>query len=93
MAVDVGAPDSAVFASVTARSATDVWAVGSIETNSAYRTLTAHYDGSGWHITTSQTASGSDSQLLSVTISHTDCPWAVGTSDQQHTLVERPHTC
>lgn len=67
--------------SVTAVSATDVWAVGVVcsTSGSAARTLTMHFNGSSWRVVKSANKGGFDNQLYDVVaLSHRNA-WAVGT--------------
>jgi hypothetical protein len=78
---------------VAARSATDVWAVGTRQDRSGAipidRTLTEHWNGTTWSVVTSPNVGGNDNLLNAVSATTGDV-WAVGSSDVfAHTLALR----
>ena len=82
---------SAVLKSVTCASASDCWAVGSVDNGGVSQPLFEHWNGTAWVIVPS-TNSGTSSFLNGVTCaSASDC-WAVGyshTGSVNQTLIER----
>ena len=81
------------LAGVAARSATDVWAVGTRQDRSGAipidRTLTEHWNGSTWSVVASPNVGGNDNLLNGVTATSGDV-WSVGSSDVfAHTLALR----
>lgn len=78
---------------VAARSATDVWAVGTRQDRSGAipidRTLTEHWNGSAWSVVASPNVGGNDNLLNGVSAATGDV-WAVGSSNVfAHTLALR----
>ena len=78
---------------VAARSAGDVWAVGTRQDRSGAipidRTLTEHWNGSAWSVVASPNVGGNDNLLNGVAATTGDV-WAVGSSDVfAHTLALR----
>jgi hypothetical protein len=78
---------------VTCTSASDCWAVGSINTGTVYQTLIVHWNGSAWAVVTSQNTDPTKSNgFTNITcVSAADC-WAVGNANNgttEQTLVER----
>ncbi|HKP54345.1 MAG TPA: S-layer homology domain-containing protein [Chloroflexia bacterium] len=91
---NVGTSDNLLQA-VSARTSSDVWAVGFYRTSSAspYQTLTLHWDGTQWSQATSASPGSAENYLYGVvTISATDA-WAVGyysnSTNIYQTLTER----
>ena len=81
------------LAGVAARSAGDVWAVGTRQDRSGAipidRTLTEHWNGSAWSVVASPNVGGNDNLLNGVAATTGDV-WAVGSSDVfAHTLALR----
>jgi len=81
------------LAGVAARSAGDVWAVGTRQDRSGPipidRTLTEHWNGSTWSVVASPNVGGNDNLLNGVAATTGDV-WAVGSSDVfAHTLALR----
>jgi hypothetical protein len=79
---------------VSALSATDAWAVGSLSRDgAAYETWIQHWDGERWDCVGSHSGSGLQNALYGVGIVATDDVWAVGSAQaagerHAHTLVE-----
>jgi hypothetical protein len=78
---------------VAARSASDIWAVGTRQDRSGAipidRTLTEHWDGSAWSVVASPNVGGNDNLLHGVNATTGDV-WAVGSSEvTDHTLILR----
>ena len=78
---------------VAARSAGDVWAVGTRQDRSGAipidRTLTEHWNGSAWSVVASPNVGGNDNLLNGVSATTGDV-WAVGSSEvTAHTLAVR----
>ena len=78
---------------VAARSAGDVWAVGTRQDRSGAipidRTLTEHWNGSAWSVVASPNVGGNDNLLNGVSATTGDV-WAVGSSEvTAHTLALR----
>jgi hypothetical protein len=78
---------------VAARSATDVWAVGTRQDRSGAipidRTLTEHWNGSAWSVVPSPNVGGNDNLLNGVGAATGDV-WTVGSSEvTAHTLALR----
>jgi hypothetical protein len=78
---------------VAARSASDIWAVGTRQDRSGAipidRTLTEHWNGSAWSVVASPNVGGNDNLLNAVAAVPGDV-WAVGSSEVfDHTLVLR----
>ena len=70
-----------VLYGVTANSASDIWAAGSLQSNgSPEQTLIEHYNGSTWSVVSSPNVSGTNSGLFSVTGLGQNNVWAVGYS-------------
>ena len=81
------------LAGVAARSATDIWAVGTRQDRSGAipidRTLTEHWNGTAWSVVASPNVGGNDNLLNGVAATAGDI-WAVGSSDVfAHTLALR----
>jgi hypothetical protein len=86
-------PSNDTLAGVAARSATDVWAVGTRQDRSGAipidRTLTEHWNGSAWSVVASPNVGGNDNLLNGVGAAASDV-WAVGSSNvTAHTLILR----
>ena len=79
--VNVG-PGNNLFQSVTAISATDVWAVGYWRpgTSGPAQPLTEHWNGNGWTVIPAPLAPNSSTPLYSVSASASNEVWAVGIS-------------
>jgi hypothetical protein len=78
-----GGNDETDIFGIRAVSATDIWAVGTyLTTDSPYRTLILHWDGTSWTKVPSPspagTGSGDVNQLFAVTASSATSAWAVG---------------
>src|SRR5579884_34686 len=79
--------------SVTAISASNIWAVGSSHTKQASKTLIEHWNGSSWSIVSSPNTQSAGNGLNSVTAISASNIWAVGESYSQYgspsqTLIE-----
>ncbi|MDQ5824496.1 MAG: S-layer homology domain-containing protein [Chloroflexota bacterium] len=86
-----GPTDVNVLLGVSARTATDVWAVGASANNpSVASTLVQHWDGTAWSIVSSENV-GAMSVLQDVAAVSQNDAWAVGFSgtSPQRTLIER----
>lgn len=67
------------FQSMSARSASDVWAAGTYLLSGAENTLTEHWNGTKWTLVTSVNAPGSpDSELHGITAVSATNAWATG---------------
>lgn len=79
------------LSSVTALSATDLWAVGSSADTGPRYTLTEHWNGSAWKIVTSPNFGTGTNELLGVTAVSANNVVAVGVSFSAHapSLIER----
>jgi hypothetical protein len=79
---------AATLASVTAVSATDIWAVGHLSTAG----LAMHYDGTSWTVSALPAPSGSAWQLSAVSADSASDVWATGyvtsADGSQHAIVE-----
>ena len=72
----VAAPSLTALQSVTARSSTDVWVAGS---DAAGAPALAHWNGSGWSVTTVNVTGGVGAPgLTAVTVADAGTEWAVG---------------
>jgi hypothetical protein len=71
--------DNSILRGVWARSANDVWAVGSYEVGDVSQSLTMHWDGTEWVVVPSPNPGGSAS-LNDVTGISADNVWAVGST-------------
>lgn len=88
---DTAAPTTALLASVSAASATDIWAVGEQQVGSRVTTLVEHGDGTSWQPVASPSPGADSSTLAAVTALGSKDAWAVGaytSSSVTHTLVE-----
>ena len=78
---------------VTARSATDAWAVGAYGTSAGAATLIEHWNGTAWSQSASPSPSSTLNILTSVTATSGTSAWAVGTdrssSNTEETLILR----
>jgi hypothetical protein len=90
---NIGVNDN-VLASVSANSASDIWAVGLIAPDTdpnLTNTLTQHYDGSAWSVVASPNAGTKANSLLAVT-ANSGLAWAVGyyidSTHNTHSLIE-----
>jgi hypothetical protein len=70
--------DSNFLYSVSAASASDVWAVGYYVRGGVYQTLTMHWNGSSWTILPSPNVGTGDNFLFGVAAIAADDAWAVG---------------
>ncbi len=83
---------AAVFkglASISAISATDIWAVGNYSASRGYQTLIEHWNGTHWSIVSSPSPQGG--QLTGVTALASNNVWAIGTgigTNSIQTLIE-----
>jgi len=79
--------------SVSAASATDIWAVGDSIVGTTHRTLVEHWDGTKWSIVASPNVGPSNNTLNAVGSLSTSNAWAVGTwtdsADRTETLTQR----
>jgi hypothetical protein len=88
------APGPATLTSVSVRSASDVWAVGTRQGERS-RTLIEHWDGEVWSVVRSPSPGDPDNDLFGVVALKPNVAWAVGDFDrlayspQTRTLVER----
>jgi hypothetical protein len=76
---------------VSAASATDVWATGSVNQTSFASTnpITAHFDGTTWTMVPNPAASGGSKSILDGVVSlGGGNVWAVGRSRNAHALIE-----
>lgn len=74
---DSGAGENALLAA-TARSATDIWAVGYHNDPGSRRTLTEHWNGSSWSIVASPSTGTGDNFLFGAAAAPGGPVWAVG---------------
>ena len=86
-------PSNDTLAGVAARSASDVWAVGTRQDRSGAipidRTLTEHWNGSAWSVVASPNVGANDNLLNGVSATTGDV-WTVGSSNvTAHTLALR----
>jgi hypothetical protein len=73
------------LAAVSATSASNAWAAGSITSNGSQQTLILHWDGTSW---TRQPSPGPGTGFLtSVTATSPSNAWAVGNTDSSHALI------
>jgi hypothetical protein len=76
----------ASLSSVSASSADDAWAVGSVSGGIGdEQTLTEHWDGSSWTLVTSPSVPGFDNELHDVAADGPDDAWAVGSVSHSFT--------
>jgi hypothetical protein len=69
---------TSILTGVTAISSGDVWAVGHYYIDSAYRTLTLHWDGQAWTQVASPNVGAGDNYLYGVAAISSGNVWAVG---------------
>ncbi len=78
--------DASRLVSVSARSATDVWAVGSTDGSQPVQ-LTEHWDGTAWSVSPPPNPQPVPAFLTGVAARSANDAWAVGTYFDRHTLV------
>ncbi|HEX9547417.1 MAG TPA: hypothetical protein VF942_08780, partial [Acidimicrobiales bacterium] len=90
---DVTSTSSDRLISVSASSASDVWAVGRTTDNNVDNTLILHYNGTTWSIIPGFNPSGTSNTLYSVKALSTTLAYAVGdyrdANGRDHTLIEK----